>query len=215
MPVSQDADLMNDLESRIDEMYIENPAATIKIWNKIVDILPRLSQHSRVYYILNELYDYIDMKVESWSPVTMTVPKPMPQTVMHSDTANQMNDGMHTDSDMNSENMDTMSDENMQENMEDGEVDIDVEIDITWAWLSFSMEEIRVVAWDVVKINFMSNWWYHDWVVDEFDAATAKVSEWDDMVSVTFVANEIGTFEYYCSVGNHRAAWMVWNLIVE
>jgi len=33
--------------------------------------------------------------------------------------------------------------------------------------------------------------------------------------SVTFVADKTGTFEYYCSVGNHRAQGMVGKLIVE
>lgn len=35
------------------------------------------------------------------------------------------------------------------------------------------------------------------------------------MTSVTFVADETGTFEYYCSVGNHRGQGMIGKLIVE
>lgn len=37
----------------------------------------------------------------------------------------------------------------------------------------------------------------------------------DGVTSVTFVADTLGTFEYYCSVGNHRAQGMVGNLVVE
>ena len=64
----------------------------------------------------------------------------------------------------------------------------------------YSMEEIRVKEGDMV--------------VDEFNAATDKISE-GGTASVTFVANKKGSFEYYCSVGNHRAQGMVGTLIVE
>lgn len=79
---------------------------------------------------------------------------------------------------------------------------------------AYSMSEIRVQEGDVVTINFTSTDGFHDWVVDEFNAATARVNT-DGSTSVTFVANTKGTFEYYCSVGNHRAQGMVGNLIVE
>ncbi len=52
------------------------------------------------------------------------------------------------------------------------------------------------------------------WVVDEFDAATGKVRP-GTPTSITFVADKAGTYEYYCSVGNHRAQGMAGKLIVE
>ena len=79
---------------------------------------------------------------------------------------------------------------------------------------AFDLKEIRVNKGDTVTINFESTEGYHDWVVDTFDAATAKVQP-GTPTSVTFVADEAGTFEYYCSVGNHRAQGMVGTLIVE
>ncbi len=86
--------------------------------------------------------------------------------------------------------------------------------DITGKNFAFSTQEIRVNTWDKVTINFESTDGFHDWVVDEFDAATDQVSTWGK-TSVTFVADKAGVFEYYCSVGNHRAAWMVGKLIVQ
>lgn len=74
--------------------------------------------------------------------------------------------------------------------------------------------ELRVKEGDTVVINFISTSGFHDWVVDEFDAATAKVQT-GDTTSVTFVAEKKGEFEYYCSVGNHRQQGMVGKLIVE
>ena len=78
----------------------------------------------------------------------------------------------------------------------------------------YSMEEIKVKQGDTVTINLTNSGGLHDWVVDEFDAATEKISEGGN-TSVTFVADKKGTFEYYCSVGAHRAQGMVGNLIVE
>jgi len=73
---------------------------------------------------------------------------------------------------------------------------------------------MRVKEGDEVSITFRSVDGFHDWVVDEFDAATEKV-ETDGETTVTFIADKTGTFEYYCSVGQHRANGMVGTLIVE
>lgn len=74
--------------------------------------------------------------------------------------------------------------------------------------------ELRVRQGERVRIEFTSTEGYHDWVVDEFDAATEKV--WaTNSTSVEFVADKKGSFEYYCSVGQHRAQGMWGNLIVE
>lgn len=78
----------------------------------------------------------------------------------------------------------------------------------------YSESEIRVKKGDTVTINLTNSDGFHDWVVDEFDAATPKIRA-GETSSVTFVADKIGTFEYYCSVGSHRAQGMVGNLIVE
>jgi|GEM_PF-520658 len=78
----------------------------------------------------------------------------------------------------------------------------------------YSMDEIRVNEGDTVTINLTSSDGFHDWVVDEFGAATEKIQAGGN-TSVTFVASEAGTYEYYCSVGNHRAEGMVGTLIVE
>jgi len=74
--------------------------------------------------------------------------------------------------------------------------------------------EIKVQKGDRVRIEFESTTGFHDWVIDEFDAATQKVSE-GETTFVDFIATETGTFEYYCSVGNHRAQGMKGNFIVE
>jgi len=80
----------------------------------------------------------------------------------------------------------------------------------------FSLTEITVNKGDTVKINFTSASGFHDWTIDEFKVATKQLNSGDGGAdSVTFVADKAGTFEYYCSVGQHRAAGMVGKLIVK
>lgn len=79
---------------------------------------------------------------------------------------------------------------------------------------AFDVTEMRVKEGDTVTVNFESADGFHDWVVDEFNAATEKVRP-GTPTSVTFVADKKGTYEYYCSVGSHRANGMVGTLIVE
>lgn len=79
---------------------------------------------------------------------------------------------------------------------------------------AFDVKEIRVKKGDTVTINFMSMDGFHDVVIDEFNARTEKIRT-GGMSSMTFVADKVGTFEYYCSVGSHRMNGMVGKLIVE
>jgi plastocyanin len=74
--------------------------------------------------------------------------------------------------------------------------------------------EIRVKAGDTVRLEFSSTDGFHDWVLDEFAAATKRVRT-GESTSVEFVAGRAGTFEYYCSVGTHRQQGMKGVFIVE
>lgn len=101
--------------------------------------------------------------------------------------------------------------------MEDGTGMVDnpdVTVELTGKNFAFSKNEIRVKKGQTVKVVFTSEGGFHDWKVDEFNAATAQVNT-DGTSSVTFVADKAGEFEYYCSVGSHRQMGMVGKLIVE
>lgn len=111
---------------------------------------------------------------------------------------------------MEQESMEKASNEaGMEETME-----ADVTIEVSGKNFSFDPEEITVKQGDTVKIVFTSESGFHDWVIDEFDAATDQVQT-GETSEVTFVADQAGEFEYYCSVGNHRQMGMVGTLIVE
>jgi len=75
--------------------------------------------------------------------------------------------------------------------------------------------DIKVNKGDKVRIEFTSTSGLHDWVVNKFNVATNQVMDTAGMTSVEFIADEVGTFEYFCSVGSHRAKGMKGNLIVE
>ena len=88
------------------------------------------------------------------------------------------------------------------------------EFNITGQSFFFSPREIRVKLGDKIKINFTSAGDFHDWTLDGYSVGTAQVNT-GQSASVEFTADKAGGFEYYCSVGTHRAMGMVGAFIVE
>jgi len=78
----------------------------------------------------------------------------------------------------------------------------------------FSPATMTVNKGDTVKITFANKQGTHDLRIDEFNVAT-KVLQAGQSETITFVASKTGTFEYYCTVGNHRAMGMVGSLKVN
>ncbi len=78
----------------------------------------------------------------------------------------------------------------------------------------FKPNTITVKKGATVTIVFNNKEGLHDWVVDEFNARTKQIKD-GETDKVTFVADKVGTFEYYCSVMQHRSMGMVGKLIVE
>ena len=86
--------------------------------------------------------------------------------------------------------------------------------EVSAANFSYDVKEIKVKQGDKVKIVFTNKEGFHDWVIDEFSARTNQLAA-DKSETIEFVANKKGTFEYYCSVGSHRAMGMKGSLVVE
>ncbi len=74
--------------------------------------------------------------------------------------------------------------------------------------------DIVVSEGEEVVIEFMVTGGTHDFVIDEFGVATEVLSE-GEIQTIDFIADQVGEFEYYCSVGTHRAEGMYGSLIVE
>lgn len=89
-----------------------------------------------------------------------------------------------------------------------------VELKLDASNFKFSTNELRVRQGDRVKITLTSTGGTHDLKIDEFNVAT-KVVDSGDSDSIEFTADKKGSFEYYCSVGNHKAMGMKGMLIVE
>jgi nitrosocyanin len=77
----------------------------------------------------------------------------------------------------------------------------------------FSPSTMTVNKGDTVRIVFTNKEGMHDWVLDKFNAKT-KVLKVGETETIEFVAGEAGSFEYYCSVGDHRARGMKGTLTV-
>lgn len=78
----------------------------------------------------------------------------------------------------------------------------------------FNPATITVRKGDKVKITFKSVGGMHDFVIDDYDIQT-KMLDSGLSETVEFTADKAGSFEYYCSVGNHRQMGMKGTLKVE
>jgi len=79
---------------------------------------------------------------------------------------------------------------------------------------TYSPNMMTVNKGDKVKIIFKNTGGTHDWNLDEFNAKT-PIIQTGQSVEVTFTADKAGVFEYYCSIGSHRAMGMVGTLTVQ
>ncbi|MDO8584737.1 MAG: cupredoxin domain-containing protein [bacterium] len=88
------------------------------------------------------------------------------------------------------------------------------EFTVNGANFSFSPSTLTVKKGDKVRIIFENIEGFHDFRIDKLNVATRQIRMGDRDV-VEFVAADAGSFEYYCSVGSHRAMGMKGTLVVE
>ena len=92
--------------------------------------------------------------------------------------------------------------------------DIDKTFTITGSNFKFEPSSITVKKGDNVKITFVNSQGFHDIVFPDFNVKTKPVGA-NQPTTITFTANKTGTFQYYCSVGNHKSMGMVGTLTVQ
>lgn len=85
---------------------------------------------------------------------------------------------------------------------------------VTGVPFSFSPATMTVNRGDRVRIIFNNQSGTHDLVVEGYNVRT-KILSGGQSETIEFVANQSGSFEYYCSVGNHRQMGMKGTLIVN
>ncbi|OGG73106.1 hypothetical protein A3A38_04825 [Candidatus Kaiserbacteria bacterium RIFCSPLOWO2_01_FULL_53_17] len=88
------------------------------------------------------------------------------------------------------------------------------ELTVSNAGLTFNPKTLLVKKGDRVKITFKNTGGTHDLRVDGYGVGT-KVIQAGQEESFEFIADKAGTFEYYCSVGEHRQMGMKGTLTVQ
>lgn len=88
------------------------------------------------------------------------------------------------------------------------------EFTVTGSNFAFAPNVLIVKKGETVKITLKNTDGFHDLKIDEFNVATKRIRG-GESETITFVANKIGNFEYYCSVGEHRAMGMKGTLVVQ
>ena len=104
--------------------------------------------------------------------------------------------------------------ESIDEEIRDTTQNDDLEITIEASDFSFSQKEIRVKADQRVSLTLDNVEGFHDLRIDELNVATRQLKE-GESETIAFTPTEPGTYEYYCTVGQHRAMGMVGTLVVE
>lgn len=89
-----------------------------------------------------------------------------------------------------------------------------VEMVVEGSNFKFSPATIKVKKGDTVRLTFKSTGGIHDLVIDEFEVRTSQLGDGEEE-EMEFVAGKTGTFEYYCSVANHKSMGMTGKLVVE
>lgn len=101
--------------------------------------------------------------------------------------------------------------------MEDGTMTMDGDVKVVsmeGGSFYYKPNVIRVKKGETVRVEMESVDMMHDFVIDELDVKS-EIVRTGDTATVEFVADTVGEFEFYCSVGQHRVNGMVGTLIVE
>ncbi|MFC1647244.1 cupredoxin domain-containing protein [Patescibacteria group bacterium] len=110
-------------------------------------------------------------------------------------------------------NQDVMVGKDEDTMMEDEGMEASI-INVEGGSFYFKPNEIRVKKGEKVTIILSAVDGLHDFVIDEFNASTEKIRS-GETSEISFTPDKIGEYEFYCSVGDHRAQGMVGTLVVE
>lgn len=113
------------------------------------------------------------------------------------------------------EAMDLNLNEGTGESMDTTSTSTDVKVlEVEAGFPYYKPNLITVKKGDTVRIIMNSVDMTHDLVIDELNVRT-PIKKAGESATVEFVADKAGSFEYYCSVGQHRANGMFGTLVVQ
>lgn len=87
-------------------------------------------------------------------------------------------------------------------------------VEVEGGMFYYKPDMIKAKQGDTIKLVFKNVSGMHDFVIDDLSVKTPVIKQ-DETTEVTFVAETVGTYEFYCSVGDHRARGMVGTLVIE
>lgn len=93
-------------------------------------------------------------------------------------------------------------------------VKADVELTIHGGGFYYKPDVMKVKKGQIVKITYINDGGMHDFNIDELNVHSRKIQTGETDV-LLFTAGQTGTFEYYCSVGQHRQMGQKGTLTVE
>lgn len=79
---------------------------------------------------------------------------------------------------------------------------------------TFGVEEVRVKQGEKLTLSVTNSHGFHDLVIDELGVNSGMIPEGETM-DIEIPTDQPGTYEYYCSVGQHRELGMKGTLIIE
>ena len=78
----------------------------------------------------------------------------------------------------------------------------------------FKPDVITIKKGEKVKLVLDNKGGFHDLLIDELGVNSGRIGE-GKTIEVIFTPDKAGTFEFYCSVGNHRQMGMKGKITVE
>jgi heme/copper-type cytochrome/quinol oxidase subunit 2 len=103
--------------------------------------------------------------------------------------------------------------EEMMDSGDEAEFEVRI-VEVEAGSFYYEPNEIRVRQGETVRIVMTSVDMMHDFTIDEL-GVNIPVTKNGETAEVEFTADTLGEFEFYCSVGEHRANGQVGTLIVE
>lgn len=88
------------------------------------------------------------------------------------------------------------------------------EFTIVGSSFKFAPSQITVKQGDKVKITLKNTGGTHDLFIDGYKIQTKVINSGAED-TIEFTADKAGTFDFWCTVGNHKAMGMVGKLVVE
>ncbi len=80
---------------------------------------------------------------------------------------------------------------------------------------SFTPNVMEGKAGEILKVKIVNVGGFHDFVIDELGVQSTQIAEGEsEIVEIMIPKDATGEYEFYCSVGNHRAQGMVGALMI-